>query len=99
MRVLPKAVFAGVWKAPGSGSLGFLIRPEAQTLLPQEWTRIEAGRAASELQIGLRAAYYDQKRRFAIGPELLLASAPRAKIAFRVMAPAPKRCSVDITTS
>ena len=83
VRVLPKVVFAGVWrKLMWSGSLGALIRSEAQTKLPLEWTGIEAGRAASELQLGLRAAYYDQARRFAVGPELLLATALAGRDSF-----------------
>lgn len=83
VRALPKVVFAGVWrKLMWSGSLGAFIRPEAQTKLPQEWTGIEAGRAASELQLGLRGMYYDQARRFAVGPELLFASALAGKDSF-----------------
>lgn len=83
VRVLPKVVFAGVWrKLMWSGSLGAFIRPEAQTKLPQEWSTIEAGRAASELQLGLRAMYFDQQRRFAVGPELLFAGALAGRDSF-----------------
>jgi outer membrane protein OmpA-like peptidoglycan-associated protein len=83
VRVLPKIVLAGVARQiMWSGSVGFLFRPEAQTQLPQEWTSIEAGRAASELQLGLRAAYFNPTWRFAVGPELLVATAMAGKDSF-----------------
>lgn len=82
-RALPKVNVAGVWRfLMWSGQVGFLIRQEAQTRLPQEWSDIEPGRAASELQLGVRAAYYDPVRRFAVGPELLFATALAGKDRF-----------------
>lgn len=82
VRALPKLIAGGVWnKLLWSGTLGFLIRPEAVTVAPAD-LRADLGRAASELQLGLAAAYYDVDRRFAIGPELLIATAATGKDSF-----------------
>ena len=75
VRVLPKLMAGGVWrKLLWSGTLGFLYRPEALTDAPAGFAS-SVGRAASELQLGLAAAYFDQERRFAVGPEFVLSTA------------------------
>jgi outer membrane protein OmpA-like peptidoglycan-associated protein len=74
VRVLPKLILGGVknhflW----SGTFGFLYRPEATTVTPPGFGN--PGTAASELQFGLSAQYYNPESRFAIGPEVLIATA------------------------
>jgi outer membrane protein OmpA-like peptidoglycan-associated protein len=82
VRVLPKLTLGGVWKKLlWSGTVGFLFRPEAITVAPPGYAS-NLGRAASELQFGLSAAYFDQERRFAIGPELILTAAAAGEDSF-----------------
>ncbi|MBL9042383.1 MAG: OmpA family protein [Myxococcales bacterium] len=82
VRALPKLVVGGVWKKLlWSSTLGFLIRPEAVTVSPPNFAGSQ-GRAASELQIGLSAAYFDQERRFAVGPEMILTAAAAGEDSF-----------------
>lgn len=82
VRVLPKVALGGVWnKLLWSGTVGFMYRPEATTVLPSGVSG-DPGRAASELQFGLAASYYDQERRFAVGPELLIATAALGRDSF-----------------
>ncbi len=82
VRVLPKLMLGGVWKKLlWSTTLGFLIRPEAVTVAPSGYAS-SLGRAASELQIGLSAAYYDEERRFAVGPEAIFATAATGSDSF-----------------
>jgi len=71
VRVLPKLILAGYshhvrWSFSG----GFLYRPAAQlgNIAP------EGSTAGSELQLGAAISYADQERRFAIGPEAVLAT-------------------------
>lgn len=84
--ILPKLVLGGVWnKLLWSGTLGFMYRSEAvvaDSSLPADARGAVAGRAASELQIGLAASYYDPARRFAVGPEFVLASAVLGRDSF-----------------
>lgn len=76
--ILPKVVLGGVWnKLLWSATAAFMYRSEAvvaDASLPSDLRGAIAGRAASELQIGLAASYYDKQRRFAVGPELFLAT-------------------------
>ena len=82
VRALPKLMVGGVWnKLLWSGTLGFLIRPEAITVAPPAFAS-SLGRAASELQFGLSAAYFDQERRFAVGPEVMLTTAAAGEDSF-----------------
>ena len=82
VRALPKLMVGGVWnKLLWSGTLGFLIRPEAITVAPPAFAS-SLGRAASELQFGLSAAYFDQERRFSVGPEVLLTTAAAGEDSF-----------------
>jgi len=82
VRALPKLMVGGVWnKLLWSGTLGFLIRPEAITVAPPAFAA-SLGRAASELQFGLSAAYFDQERRFAVGPEVVLTTAAAGEDSF-----------------
>lgn len=75
VRLLPKLMLGGVWKKLlWSGTFGFLYRPEAVTVTPSGYAS-SLGTAASELQFGLAASYYDEDRRFAVGPEMLLSTA------------------------
>jgi outer membrane protein OmpA-like peptidoglycan-associated protein len=71
VRVLPKLVLGGYghhvrWSFTGA----FLYRPEARlgTLGP------EGSTAGSELQFGAAISYADKERRFAIGPEAMMAT-------------------------
>lgn len=84
--VLPKVVVGGLWKKLlWSGSLGFMYRSEAvvaDSSLPQDLRGATAGRAASEIQFGAAASYYDAERRFAVGPELLVAGAVLGRDSF-----------------
>lgn len=82
MRLLPKIMLGGVWnKLLWSGTFAFLYRPEAVTVAPAGFATT-LGRAASELQFGLAASYFDQQRRFAIGPEIVITSAATGSDAF-----------------
>jgi outer membrane protein OmpA-like peptidoglycan-associated protein len=82
VRVLPKVALGGVWnKLLWSGTVGFMYRPEAETVLPAG-LGAEPGRAAAELQFGLAASYWDQERRFAVGPEILIATAALGRDSF-----------------
>ncbi len=82
VRVLPKLMLGGVWnKFMWAGTFGFLYRPEAVTMTPAGFAS-SVGRAASELQFGLSAAYFDEDRRFAVGPELLLSTAATGEDSF-----------------
>ena len=84
--VLPKVVVGGVWnKLLWSGSLGFMYRSEAvvaDSSLPPDLRGAIVGGASSEIQFGAAASYYDAVRRFAIGPELLVAGAVLGKDSF-----------------
>jgi OOP family OmpA-OmpF porin len=82
VRALPKLIVGGVWnKLLWSSTLGFLIRPEAVTVAPPNFAS-SLGRAASELQLGLSASYFDQERRFAVGPEVILTTAAAGEDSF-----------------
>ena len=82
VRLLPKLILGGVWKKLlWSGTLGFLARSEAVTVAPAGFAST-LGRAASEIQIGLSGAYYDEVRRFAVGPEVLLTTAATGEDSF-----------------
>lgn len=82
VRLLPKLILGGVWKKLlWSGTLGFLARSEAVTVAPSGFAST-LGRAASEIQIGLSGAYYDEVRRFAVGPEVLLTTAATGEDSF-----------------
>jgi outer membrane protein OmpA-like peptidoglycan-associated protein len=76
VRFLPKLVFGGVWRfLLWSVTAGFLYRPDAvAAMLPVNVTSDAAGHVGSELQFGFGLSYYDAVRRFAVGPEVLLAT-------------------------
>ena len=76
-RLLPKLALGGVWKKLlWSFTGGFLYRPEAVVSgLPASAAQATPARAASELQFGVAASYFDQDRRFAVGPEIMLTTA------------------------
>lgn len=76
-RLLPKLSLGGVWrKLLWSATAGFLYRSEAVASgLPAAVAEAGPARAASEVQLGLAAAYFDQERRFAVGPEVLISTA------------------------
>jgi outer membrane protein OmpA-like peptidoglycan-associated protein len=78
-RLLPKIALGGVWKKLLWSFTGsFLYRAEAvvdASTLPPSATGATVGRAASELQFGVAASYFDQERRFSVGPEILLGTA------------------------
>jgi len=83
-RVLPRVIFAGVWqRLLWSATFGFLYRPEAiATLTAPDAPPGEAGRVGSELQFGIAASYFNQEKRFAVGPEVLIAATATGKDAF-----------------
>ena len=83
-RFLPRLILGGVWqKLLWSATLGLLIRPESRAVvsIPGISTG-QAGRAGTELQLGLAASYFNQEKRFAVGPELLLATTAVGRDAF-----------------
>jgi OOP family OmpA-OmpF porin len=83
---LPKIVLGGVWnKLLWSTTLGFMYRSEAvvaDSSLPPDLRGAVGGAAASEIQLGISASYFDQVRRFAVGPEILLAGAVMGRDSF-----------------
>lgn len=73
LRVMPKLVLAGydrhlLW----SFGIGFQYRPSAQ--LGDGTVDLAGSTVGSELQLGLRLAYADYERGFAIGPEVAVAT-------------------------
>lgn len=76
VRLLPKAIFGGVWRwLLWSATMGFLYRSDAVAgKLPLDIAEEAAGHVGSEIQFGFGLSYYDATRRFAVGPELLLAT-------------------------
>ncbi len=84
VRFLPRLMLGGVWqKLLWSATVGLLIRPDARAIvsLPGMTTSV-AGRAGTELQFGLAASYFNQDKRFAVGPELLIATTAVGRDAF-----------------
>ncbi len=84
--ILPKLVVGGLWnKLLWSTTLGFMYREEAvvaDSSVPPDLRGAQAGRAASELQFGLGASYFDAMRRFAVGPELVVSGAVAGRDGF-----------------
>ena len=83
-RFLPRLMLGGVWqKLLWSATVGLLIRPDARAIvtLPGMATSV-AGRAGTELQFGLAASYFNQEKRFAVGPEILIATTAAGRDAF-----------------
>jgi OOP family OmpA-OmpF porin len=71
VRFMPKLAVGGLWNwLRWSATLAFYYRPEA-TLGNLYYPG--GSKTGSEIQLGLSAYYADKVRRFAVGPELLLA--------------------------
>ena len=81
-RALPKLMLGGVWrKLLWSTTLWLPDSPGSRHRRAKR-LRIEPGRTASEIQLGLSAAYYDEDRRFAVGPEAILATSATGGLFF-----------------
>ena len=64
----------GLHDSPGSGGRRYS--------LPADLRGAQIGCAASELQFGLAASYFDATRRFAVGPELTVSGAVAGRDSF-----------------
>ena len=95
-RFLPRLMLGGVWqKLLWSATVGLLIRPDARAIvtLPGMATSV-AGRAGTELQFGLAASYFNQEKRFAVGPEFLIATTAAGRDAFSRFGTSLSFCSL-----
>lgn len=71
VRFMPKLVLGGMYNwLRWSATLAFYYRPEATI---GDLDNLGGSKTGSEIQFGLSAYYADKVRRFAVGPEMLLA--------------------------
>ncbi len=81
VRILPRLVAGGVWrKLLWSGTFGFYYRPEATAMVPADAG--DPGGVGSEIQFSLAASYFDQEKRFSVGPELMISGQVLGRDAF-----------------